>query len=115
MFDIYINIYHLFIGHHEDIEEEQTIISKDVWEQIKILSEKENSDDVIELDVTSLSKDERTMVHQTVKRYFEKKIVSNSITKDDKKFVMFKKYNKTSKCALLGFYFMYILTHILSR
>lgn len=73
------------------------IIPENVWDQIKVLSEKENSDEVISFEVTAFSKDERTTVHQIIKRCYEKNIVANTVDKDGKKFIHFKKYNKFSK------------------
>lgn len=68
-----------------------------MWEQLKTLSKKESSDEIISFEVTTLTKDERSAVHQAIKRWFEKKIVANTVTKDDKKYLEFKKYNKASK------------------
>lgn len=70
---------------------------EDVWEKVKSLSETENSDEVVSLDVTSFTKDERGTVHVAIKRCFEKRIVSNTVNKDEKKFLEFKKFNKDSR------------------
>lgn len=74
-----------------------SLIPEDVWEQINLLSEKESSDEVISLEVTTASKEERAAVHEVVKRCFEKKIVVNTVNRDDKKYMEFKKYTKICK------------------
>lgn len=77
------------------------MIPEDIWEQLKSLSKKDDCDEVITFEITALTKEERTTIHQSIKRYFEKKIVANTVNKEDKKFIEFKKYNKSSKFITL--------------
>lgn len=49
---------------------------------------------VVELDSTNFDKEKRGNIHRTVKSILQQKIVASTITRDDKKYITFKKYNK---------------------
>lgn len=85
-----------FIDGDEKAEIKPSVVPEDVWQKIQDLSEKASSDEVVTLEVTGLSKDQRTSVHQAIKRCFEKSITSNTVTRDEKKFLEFRKFNKQS-------------------
>lgn len=74
---------------------------EELWERIKELAEKQDSNEVVSFEVTSLNKNERTCIHQAIKRCFERRITSNTVVKDDKKFVEMRKFNKSSKCIII--------------
>lgn len=44
--------------------------------------------------MTKSSKEERTKIHEAVKKAFGESIVGSTVNKDDKKFVRFEKYKK---------------------
>lgn len=92
------------LSHHftvdDGVEDRPSLVPEEVWQKIKELSECEQSEKIIELDVTTFSKDERGIVHQAIKHCFDKKIVANTITKEDKKFLEFKRFNKKSKSEI---------------
>lgn len=49
-----------------------------------------------------MHKDQRTKIHDSVKKAFGKKIFSSTITKDDKKFIVFATFSKEgNKCVYL--------------
>lgn len=67
----------------------------ETWDKLhKIVVQEGDSNEVIEIDVTNVSKDERTKIHEAVRTVFGAKIVGTTITKDDKKCIIFKKFNK---------------------
>lgn len=75
------------------------MISEEVWQQIKDLAaakydhNAKTEDSQIHVDVTQLDKDQRTDVHKIIKKLYEGKLVSSTITGDqigkeaDKKFI----------------------------
>lgn len=56
-----------------------------------------NHNEVVEVDVTSMTKEDRTKIHEAIKTVFGQKIVGSTITKDDKKFVVIKLFNKNDR------------------
>lgn len=54
----------------------------------------EDKKECVEVDVTEMSKDDRTKIHESVKKVFGARIVGSTVTKGDKKYIIFKKFNK---------------------
>lgn len=52
------------------------------------------------MDVTELTKDDRRAIHECTKKYFGHKIVATTVTKENNKFLQFKKSNN-------GLYYMF--------
>ena len=51
-----------------------------------------------QIDVTGMSKEDRTKIHDAVKKAFGESIVGSTVSVDDKKYVTFEKYRKGCKC-----------------
>lgn len=78
-----------------DIEENDQVIPSEILNQIKALVEcKEANDQVVEMDVTEITKEDRRVIHECVKKYFGQKIVASTVTKENNKVLQFKKSNK---------------------
>ncbi|XP_044253419.1 pseudouridylate synthase 7 homolog [Tribolium madens] len=70
-------------------------IPQEIWAALKqILDESEPP--LVELDVSEMTKENRTEVHQSLKKYFSGKICANTETKNDKKYMTFKKCDAKS-------------------
>lgn len=52
---------------------------------------------IFQIDVTGMSKEDRTKIHDTVKKAFGESIVGSTVTENDKKFVVFDKHRKGGK------------------
>lgn len=80
-------------------EDEEFLLSKynlellpmETWDQINTLAVKDTTN-VVEIDVTGMSKEHRTKIHEAVKKAFGEAVVGSTVTKEDKKFVKFEKY-----------------------
>lgn len=59
-----------------------------------------NPDEVVEFDVSDLSKEKRTQIHNAVKRKFGKNVIASTCSKEDKKFIQFRKFTKGGKREL---------------
>ncbi|CAH2107859.1 unnamed protein product [Euphydryas editha] len=71
------------------------ILPMDTWDNInKISIATDNSVEPVKIDVTGMSKEDRTKIHDTVKKAFGESVVGSTITENDKKFVVFDKYRK---------------------
>lgn len=79
----------------ENIEDLKEVIPLSVWDQLQNLKEKNPID--VEIDVTSFNKVERGAIHNIAKMLAN--VVSQTITKDDKKFISIKQStnNKSGK------------------
>ncbi|RZC42508.1 pseudouridylate synthase 7 -like protein, partial [Asbolus verrucosus] len=67
-------------------------IPQETWEAIRFMLESCEKN-VVELDATNLTKEDRTKIHECVKKVFGKKIVANTGTVDGKKKMTFKKHD----------------------
>ncbi|XP_068630251.1 pseudouridylate synthase 7 homolog [Battus philenor] len=87
----------------EDVDEDDDlVISKynfeilpiETWDRINSLAVNPPTGESVEVDVTGLTKGQRTKIHDAVKKAFGHGIVGSTVTVDDKKFVKFEKYQK---------------------
>lgn len=68
-------------------------ISQKVWDELKILNLPSMTRDIVKLDVTGSDKNFRSGIHETVKKYFNRTIIANTVNENDKKFIVFKQFN----------------------
>lgn len=81
----------------DKIEISTDLIPEDLRNKIKSLAEsKEKTEETIEIPASELSKEERTSIYSEIKRVYGQKVVANTVTKDDKRFIQIKKYNKNN-------------------
>ncbi|XP_061709564.1 uncharacterized protein LOC133519568 isoform X3 [Cydia pomonella] len=66
----------------------------DEWDRINKLAMSEASSEKVEIDVTGMSKEQRTKIHDAVKKAFGNSIVGSTIGEGDKKLVRFERYRK---------------------
>lgn len=52
---------------------------------------------MFQIDVTGMTKEQRTQIHDAVKKAFGISVVGSTVTVDDKKFVKFEKFRKRGK------------------
>ncbi|XP_049865844.1 pseudouridylate synthase 7 homolog [Pectinophora gossypiella] len=87
----------------EVVEDEDLLLCKynlellpmDTWDRInKMAVCADASSDVVEVDVTGMTKEQRTKIHDGVKKAFGKCIVGSTVTEGDKKLVRFVKFKK---------------------
>lgn len=69
------------------------LVSPEIWERLKVLVESPNPKPY-EIDVTKLSKEERTRIHEVIKKTFGKKVVSSTKTFKNIKVIEVKKYKR---------------------
>lgn len=83
----------------DKVERPQGLITEETWDRITAIAESnEDTAETVEIDVTGLSKEDRTTIHKTVSKAFPKRIVASTVTKDDaKKFVQLRQYQKHLK------------------
>ncbi|EFA08141.1 pseudouridylate synthase 7 homolog [Tribolium castaneum] len=67
-------------------------IPQETWLGLKQMLD-EAEPPLIELDVSEMTKEDRTEIHKSLKKYFGGKISANTETKNDKKFMVFKKHD----------------------
>lgn len=78
-----------------DEQELVQLITQEKLDQIRKVAESKNKcSDVIEIDVTEMSKEDRGKIHNGAKGLFGSAIVGSTVTKDDRKFVTFAQYDK---------------------
>lgn len=80
----------------EDLSKPE-IIPDDKWEKLNEMMNNNNSSNepiTVEIDVTNMSKEDRTKIHKGVKRVFGEKIVASTKNVDGTKVIEFKKYLK---------------------
>ncbi|XP_037299265.1 pseudouridylate synthase 7 homolog [Manduca sexta] len=71
------------------------ILPMETWDKINTLSVSQvKTNDVVEIDMTGVTKEQRTKIHDAVKKAFGAKIVGSTVNIDDKKFMRFTKYRK---------------------
>ncbi|XP_047986522.1 pseudouridylate synthase 7 homolog [Leguminivora glycinivorella] len=70
------------------------ILPMDEWDRINKLAVSEASSEKVEIDVTGMSKEERTKIHDAVKKAFGDSIVGSTVGDGDKKLVRFERYRK---------------------
>lgn len=75
-------------------EELVQLITKDKVDQIRKVAESKEKGDVVEIDVTEMTKQDRSSIHNIAKGIFGGAIVGSTVTRDDKKFITFTKYDK---------------------
>lgn len=75
---------------------ETALIPREQWDKIKVLCTSEDKLDYsfVEIDVTALEKNQRTEIHNSLKKIYGKTIVTNTTTQDEKKFIKCTKYTK---------------------
>ncbi|KAI4466257.1 trna pseudouridine synthase d [Holotrichia oblita] len=72
-------------------------IPQDVWDEILAVVVDGVEDKVVEFESTDFDKEKRGNVHRIVKSILQQKVVASTITRDNKKYITFKKYNKEDK------------------
>ncbi|XP_063620984.1 pseudouridylate synthase 7 homolog [Cydia splendana] len=70
------------------------ILPMDEWDRINKLAVSEASSEKVEIDVTGMSKEHRTKIHDAVKKAFGDSIVGSTVGDGDKKLVRFERYRK---------------------
>ncbi|CAH2239833.1 jg8246 [Pararge aegeria aegeria] len=71
------------------------ILPMETWDKInKVATSTEADVEKVQVDVTGMSKEERTQIHDAVKKAFGGSIVGSTVAVNDKKFVTFDKYRK---------------------
>lgn len=71
------------------------LITQETLDQIrKVAESKEKCTDVVEIDVTEMSKEDRGKIHNGAKGLFGSAIIGSTVTKDDRKFVTFTQFDK---------------------
>lgn len=77
----------------ESIEDLKTLVSPAIWDQLQTLKEEHPSN--VEIDVTGIDKIERRTIHTIAKKLAN--VVSQTIDKDDKKFLTIVPNTKSDK------------------
>lgn len=70
------------------------VLTQEVWNNIENCinhSESEQKAKHVEIDVTDFDKKKRTQIHRIMKKIYEKKVVSSTVTVNDKKFIQLKR------------------------
>ncbi|XP_063821178.1 pseudouridylate synthase 7 homolog [Ostrinia nubilalis] len=83
-------------------EDEDLLLSKynleilplETWDSINKLVLTKDTDESIEVDATNMSKEQRTKIHDAVKKAFGESIVGSTINIEDKKLLRFTRYRK---------------------
>lgn len=76
-------------------KELEELITQETLDQIrKVAESKEQCTDVVEIDVTEMSKEDRGKIHNGAKVLFGSAIVGSTVTKDERKFVTFAQFDK---------------------
>ncbi|XP_028026407.1 pseudouridylate synthase 7 homolog [Bombyx mandarina] len=71
------------------------ILPMEIWDKINVLSlGSKTTTESVEIDANDISKEERTKMHDAVKKAFGDSIVSSTVNIDGKKFMRFEKYRK---------------------
>lgn len=72
-------------------------VPEGTWKEIVSLCDgDENNERVILLEVTDVEKEQRRNIHCAVSKCFQDKLTTQTITKDNKKYMEFKLRNKNS-------------------
>lgn len=75
-------------------EELVQLITKDKVDEIRKVAESQEKGVIVEIDVTEMSKQDRGSIHNIAKSIFGNAIVGSTVTREDKKFITFAKYDK---------------------
>lgn len=80
-----------------EVEQELAkLISQESVDRIRKVAEfKGKCTDIVKVDVTEMSKENRGTVHNSAKTLFGKAIVGSTVTKDEKKFITFAAFDKS--------------------
>ncbi|KAL4719557.1 hypothetical protein ACJJTC_008556, partial [Scirpophaga incertulas] len=71
------------------------ILPLETWDNInKIAVCQEETTETVEIDVTGMTKEQRTKIHEAVKKAFGSSVIGSTVSVDDKKYVRFEKYRK---------------------
>ncbi|KAL4708729.1 hypothetical protein ACJJTC_002564 [Scirpophaga incertulas] len=71
------------------------ILPLETWDNInKIAVCQEETSETVEIDVTGMTKEQRTKIHEAVKKAFGSSVIGSTVSVDDKKYVRFEKYRK---------------------
>lgn len=83
----------------EEAEQELSrLISQETVEKIQRLTElKGKCNDIVEVDVTEMTKEDRGRIHACAKGLFGKAIVGSTVTRNEKKYITFAAFNKFKK------------------
>lgn len=73
------------------------LLSDEKWKEIINMLELPE-EKCVQLEVTDVDKDDRKLIHESIKKALGQKIVASTICEGNKKFISFKKYNKHGKC-----------------
>ncbi|XP_001663070.2 pseudouridylate synthase 7 homolog [Aedes aegypti] len=83
-------------SNEENEQELSRLVSPEIVEKIRKVAEfKGKCNDIVEVDVTEMSKEDRGKIHTSAKGIFGKAIVGSTVTRDDKKFITFAAFNKS--------------------
>lgn len=69
----------------------------ETWDKLHHLVQSNKRNEIIEIDVTTASKEDRTKIHDAVRTVFGRKLVRQTVDKGDKKYISFKLFNKHGK------------------
>lgn len=86
-------------------------VPQDIWTRILAVVDS-NEDEVVELDCTNIDKEKRSNIHSIVKRILQKNIIASTITRDNKKYIIFKKYKKQGKIFIVPIIYLETITKI---
>lgn len=75
-------------------EELVQLITKDKVDEIRKVAESQEKGVIVEIDVTEMSKQDRGSIHNIAKSIFGNAVVGSTVTREDKKFITFAKYDK---------------------
>lgn len=75
-------------------EELMQLITKDKVDEIRKVAESQEKGVIVEIDVTEMSKQDRGSIHNIAKSIFGNAVVGSTVTREDKKFITFAKYDK---------------------
>lgn len=75
-------------------EELVQLITKDKVDEIRKVAESQEKGVIVEIDVTEMSKQDRGSIHNIAKSIFGNAVVGLTVTREDKKFITFAKYDK---------------------
>lgn len=80
-----------------NIEDLKPLVSSEIWDKLQIL--KEDNFSSLEIDVTNLDKDTRKIIHTIAKKLAN--VISQTVDKDDKKFITIMSTARCSKNSKL--------------
>lgn len=75
-------------------EELVQLITQDKVDEIRKVAESQENGGIVEIDVTEMSKQDRGSIHNIAKSIFGSAVVGSTVTREDKKFITFTKFDK---------------------